>query len=261
MTRSTTTIRLFVALLALVLVVDLSPLRPVVADPLLRLTAPALIWFRSLGESVVGTATTVRDIPILAKENGQLRAQVTDLQSKLQADAELEHENTILRQELKLDAGRPDLVAAQVINRTGAAIPDELTINRGRDDGITPGMPFLASGYLVGQAKDVTPHTATITVVTASSSLVPIVLQTSRATGLLKGGPSGLYVDEVPKNVSIAVGEGVVTSPLGNAISAGLPVGSVSAVDNTASHIFQTVRVSSPIDFSRLEVVFGLKGS
>jgi rod shape-determining protein MreC len=98
-----------------------------------------------------------------------------------------------------------------------------------------------------------------VTLITDYNSLVPVILQDSRGTGLIRGGLGGLVVEDVPLNIAIKPNENLVTSGLGGQIPGGIAVGKAQEVISKSGEIFQKVTIVSPIDFSKLEVLFVVK--
>ncbi len=234
---------------------------PIVRGFVLFLTAPLVIHVRQATETVLDSSQTIAAIPRLAKENGQLKAKIAELEASQSGQNELRHENDLLRKELSLGsaADAKIKIAAQVISRSSSVSLQTISINKGSAEGFIKGMPVMAQGYLIGRVDEVHDHASKIILVTSADSQLPVVLQNSRSVGLLKGGASGLIVDEIPRDVIISPNEEVVTSQLGDFIKSGIPVGKVAVVLTGKSDVFQSARVSSPIDLSRLEVVFGIK--
>ncbi len=221
-----------------------------------------LAWVSRRGvESTLSAGRIIREIPRLAQENAQLQAQLNEKESQLVRLTELEHENTILRNELNLVTPNQaaSLIAAQVVARSASVTQQTLTINKGADDGLTKGMPIVSQGYIIGTVQDTLPHVSHVRLITSSESLLPVLLQNSRAIGLLRGGPEGLVLDEIPRDISIQPDESVITSDIGNVMKSGLPIGKVQTIISSSSDVFQSARVVSPINFSRLEIVFGVK--
>jgi rod shape-determining protein MreC len=233
---------------------------PIIQDFVRFSSAPIIRPVRHLGESVRNSIQVIFSIGTLAKDNGRLRAEVNELSSVSIQNAELKHENELLKQELQLAPQTGgSLIAAQVISRSSSVSQQSILINKGSDDGFKDGMAVVVQGYFIGRASEILPRTSRIVLITSAESLLPIVTQKSRSVGLLRGGIQGLMVDEIPRDISVESGEAIVTSNIGDVVPAGLPVGKVETVASATSDVFQTARITSPIDFGRLEIVFGVK--
>ncbi len=209
----------------------------------------------------MSAAATLKAIPRLAKENGQLSVRVHEFEALGITNQELKHENELLRKELSLTTTQDanSKIVAQVISRSSSVSIQSITVDKGSSEGFAVGMPVMAQGYLIGRVEEVLSHSSKVKLITSADSLLPVVLQNSRSVGLLKGGAEGLLVDEIPRDVAIVQGEAIVTSNVGDVIKSGIPIGTVSLALSGKSDVFQSARVTSPIDLSRLEVVFGVK--
>lgn len=197
----------------------------------------------------------------ILKQNKDLVTENLELQSKLAKLSEIEYENEILKKELNFaqtKEAQTQLVTAAIIGRTSGYLK-AMTIDKGADDGLTKGQAVISQGFLVGTLTEVRPNNAEVTLITDFNYLVPVVLQDSRGTGLLRGGLQGLTVEDIPLNIEIKPNENVTTSGLGGQIPTGIAIGRVLAVISRQGEIFQKVTVASPIDFSKLEVLFIIK--
>jgi rod shape-determining protein MreC len=194
----------------------------------------------------------------ITKQNQALIKENLELQSKLSVLAEAQHENEVLKKELGYVSSQNNLqlLPATIIGRASTGYLSSITIDKGEKDNLKIGQAVVSQGYLVGVVKNVYASTAEITLITDYNSLVPVLLQNSRGTGLLRGGLSGLTVEEIPLNIPIAKDEQVVTSGLGGDIPSGILIGQVSAVVSKEGEIFQKATVNSPIQIYYLKFVF-----
>lgn len=192
----------------------------------------------------------VAELNDLKEENLKLKAALGQLE-------EVKRENETLRKEAGARGAskHTGLVAAQVVGRSPVKFVPEITIDRGSKDGIAVNQPVLVAGHLVGTIVNTTEITATLRLISAHNSVVPVVLSSSRGVGLLKGGLRGLIVDDLPADTQINVGEPVVTEQIGPFEHAGIAVGTVEKVISSKSEIFQVVSVISPIDFTTIRFV------
>ncbi len=233
---------------------------PFLRDGSIRLLGTPIRATRHVADSIASSFRVLGMIPTLARDNAKLQAEVNEKNAQTVELVELQHENSLLRQELNLIAPdqKKSLLSAEVISRSASVTQQSLVINKGSSEGFAKGMAIMAQGYIIGTVDDTLAHSSRIKLITSVESLLPAVLQESRSVGLLRGGPEGLQLDEIPRDVTIHPGEALVTSNIGDVIKSGLPVGRVESVLSGSSDVFQSARVVSPIDFSRLEIVFGL---
>lgn len=199
----------------------------------------------------------------LAKENQQLIKENLALQSQLSVLKEAQHENEILKKEIGfynennlVNQGNLELLPANIIGRTTTGYLKSIVIDRGTKDQVKTGQAIVSQGYLVGTVTEAMENTSEVRLITDYDSLVPVILEDSRGTGLLRGGLAGLTVEDIPLNVNIKPGEQVITSGLGGEMPFGIMVGKVGEVVSKKSEIFQKVTLDSPIQIFYLEFVF-----
>lgn len=190
-------------------------------------------------------------------QNSGLVKENLELQSRLAKLSEVEYENEILKKEFGFlqKESNQKLIPASIIGQTSGYLKS-VVIDKGEDSGIKNGSAVISQGFLVGTISYVRSGSAEVKLITDFGSLIPVVLQDSRGTGLLRGGLSGLTIEDIPLNVQSKEGEVVVTSGLGGEIPSGISVGKAGNKVSKEGEIFQKVTVNSPIDFSKLEVLF-----
>lgn len=196
----------------------------------------------------------------LSSEQAQadrLKEENLNLKAKIDRLGELERENVALRELLGVSKSNVSekTIVARVIGLAPEGFFQTVTIDRGSLDGIRVGDAVVRSGFLIGRVIEVGEKNATVRLVTAHSSVVPVVLNNSRAKGLLRGGIKGLVIEDIPVDAQIQKNESIVTAGLIENIPAGISVGEVEEIISGKGDIFQTVKVKSPVDFNQLEIV------
>jgi rod shape-determining protein MreC len=183
-----------------------------------------------------------------------LEAQVVELQ-------EYKYENEILKQELQiLDTNTQDeLVASKIISKEISPFLQNVILDKGEKDGIREGQAILSQGYLVGIIAQVYDDYSQAEMINGSKTMIPVLLQDSRATGILTSHLDGLFIENIPIDNELRHGEVVLTSNLSQNIPENVLVGKVDKIVKYDSQIFQTIKVITPIDFSKLEFVFIVK--
>ncbi len=186
----------------------------------------------------------------LKAQNEELRQMVAELEEYRQ-----EAERIKAIQELSETYGIEGYTC-HVIGVTGESWNRVLTIDRGAADGVSVGLPVMGSSGLVGQVKSVTDGTADVRLLQDPSSGVAVMLQKSRAEGLLKGNIDGLlYLEDVDADVKVKVGDTVVTSGLGGGYFRGLIVGTVARVGDSNGQSIRQIVVAPNDSVSGLEEV------
>ncbi len=254
--------RLVIIIFAIALVLLVLPIKfsQSLRDYSWLILKPAGISFKkTIGRSFtfIKNAAHLRQI---INQNSDLVSENLQLQSQVALLLEVQNENEILKKELGfMQTQDLTTTTAAAIIGVSSDYLKSLVIDKGKVSGIESGDAVISQGVLIGTVSQVREQTSDVTLITDYNSLVPVVLQDSRGTGLLRGGLGGLTVEDIPLNINIKKGENVVTSGLGGQIPAGILVSTVSDIISKQGEIFQKITSSSSIDFYRLEVVFILK--
>jgi len=203
---------------------------------------------------------SINSIKNLTRTNVALEKENNELNAKLAELKEVQHENEILKKELGFSEIKKDheLVPAKVIGRSSTSFFQTITIDKGKSDGIENGKAVLVEGYLIGTIQESGQNFSQVSLITNSQSLIAVILQDSRGTGILRGGLKGLTVEDIPLDTPVKIGETVVTSDTGSGILSGIAVGQVQDVISSQSEIFQRVNIKSPVELGKIEYVFVL---
>lgn len=192
-----------------------------------------------------------------------LKAQNLDLKQRLAALEEAKLENERISQLVEF-AKAQDLptIGARVIGRPTDSRQRTVLIDRGTSSGVARGDAVIAAGGLVGQVVEVTPWTAQVRLVTDSESGVAVLVQRTRANGIVRGTLDGpLALEFVDKKSAPVVGDVLLTSGLGGVYPKGLVVGEVTTVSAPSTDLFPVVSVQSRVDIGRIEELLVLKSA
>jgi rod shape-determining protein MreC len=230
--------------------------------PIENLTAstvrPVQYCLNSIGNKFSNFFSTVSSISSLQKKNKELTTEIGRLNAEIVKLKELEIENKALREQLGFaQKSSYRLLPAEIIGRDPEGFFQYLIINKGKKDGVGKGMFVLSSGHLVGKVTEVYNRSAKLSLITNPAVSVGIIIQGSRATGILRGElGGGLIIDMIPQNEIIQPGGAVCTSGLEGDYPRGLVLGEIESVKSEPNELFQKATVRSQIDFKKLEIVF-----
>lgn len=175
----------------------------------------------------------------------------------------LQEENKKLRDQLDfLDKNNYHYMAAAVVARQNlfdnSAATQDVVIDKGSKDGISPGLGVVdEGGIIIGKIAEVKDHSARVCLTTGPNCQLPAaILNTAKTIGLTEG-ELGLTIkmDYIPQMESIAPGDIVVTSGLGGEIPRGLVIGRVSKVSKQSNEIWQDVSIEPLADRQNLTLV------
>jgi rod shape-determining protein MreC len=199
----------------------------------------------------------------VAEENRRLKARLDELEGEVATLREARINYERLRGDLGFAATvSPGLLAADVVAHRPDRKFDTLLLSRGRRDGVQVNSVVVTRRGLVGRVFEVTPHTASVLMLSDPNSGVSGRVQRadSRATGVCKGDFSPtLTMIYLAGDASIQPGDTIVSSGLGGVFPKGLVIGTVQEVKSEAGKLLKQARVRPAVDFERLEEVYILR--
>ena len=235
--------------------------RSFISNNMLLVSKPLTSWFSSLSFSSRGIFNGVSEISNLREQNAELAEKLRQSQIDKNEYEELKAENGILKKQLgfKEQVKEKELVPAKIISREPTTFLDNIIIDKGSSDGISTGLAVVSDGALVGRVSDVLTNQSKVILITSKESVVQAMLQNNRDMGVLRGGLSGMTLENIPQDVEVTEKEGVVTSGLGGGIEQGILIGQITGQKSSKAEIFKILNVEPTVDFSKLEIVFVVK--
>ncbi|MBX6350259.1 MAG: rod shape-determining protein MreC [Clostridia bacterium] len=210
---------------------------------------------------VVDTLVALRDLPA---RNRALESELAAMRRLAIEAEELRQENEALRALLRLrESGPPEFragLAARVVGRSPDRWYDEVTVDRGADDGVARGMAVVTPEGLVGRVVQVTAREAVVLLLTNPDSGVGALVQreTSRAEGVVLGQAASrglLTMQFFSPDADAVPGDVVITSGLGGTFPRGIAVGYVVSVARGEEGLALTAQIEPAADLDRLEWV------
>ncbi len=212
--------------------------------------SPVAQQLTNLRDGIAGVWSGISDVQNLRAENEALQRQVSKLQADLIAAEQDTLELARLRQQLAIQEGRPwQLLGAEVAIRSPDAGRRVITIARGSQDGVAPGMAVVGQtgsgpAALVGIVEEVGARTADVLLITDFGSRVSarVLHDGTAALGLVQGQwqrGSRLRLEQIEREATLASGDVVVSAGLSrmlnvplamSAVPADIPIGSVETV-------------------------------
>jgi len=154
---------------------------------------------------------------------------------------------------------RYTFIAAQVLDNTVSLRNNYIVLNRGSLQGVKPDMGVITPGGIVGIVREVSDNFCVVMSLLHKDSKISASVKRDGTFGQL----SWNYLDyregemtDLPTHSKIAIGDTLVTSGLGDAFPAGIPVGTVLAFERRGGDKTYTVRVRFTTDFRKLHHVY-----
>ena len=191
----------------------------------------------------------------------ELRNKVREIQLFQVALTESELENQRLRRLLAFSntIEGPRMIGAEVIGRTGTPLSRTIQIDKGSTAGIQRGDAVISTSGAVGQVLANGKYTSEVLLMTDSASAIDVVVERSRAHGIVRGMSNSkqyaLRVKDFDRLHDIKIGDIIVTSGVGAQFPMGIPVGQVYAVRFHQEGLYIEADIKPYTEFDRLEEV------
>ena len=230
--------------------------------PVFRVTLNPIIavqtWLSSRYMAIHDLVTVPKDVASLQQKNVELQGEVTQLQSQVIELQQQISEAQVLYALLDFARARPDnqYIAAAVIGRDTNPFISYILIDQGSDAGLRHGMPVVTNQGLVGRIDAVTAGGARVELITDSTSVVNVRVQSSQVEASMIGSVTGeLSLQMVPTNSTISVGDVILTSGLGGSYPPNIFIGQISSVLKRENDLSQTAVIQPVVDFASLKAV------
>lgn len=186
----------------------------------------------------------------LAEENAELRSRLERYNQIQQAsDSIFVQDSTVIKQF--------DFISAKVVNNSVDRFTNYLTINKGSDSGVEPGMAVISPLGAVGKVKAVSNHYSVVTSILHKDYRLSVLMTRTGYFGSVSWNgvdPDFAQLNFVPRHVNPAKGDTVVTSAYNAVFPEGIMVGIIEDVKETPTLFYDlTLRLSQ--DFRKLSYV------
>jgi rod shape-determining protein MreC len=224
-----------------------------VLSPFQKAGATAVSPFRNFFGDVTNLGQTRSEIEKLKEENAKLR---NELLQRKSADVELEQLKSVL--DLAGRAGYKVLATRVISQGASTSFSQSITIDAGTTSGVRQNMTVVSGEGLVGVVKESYSNSALIMLATDPDFKVGVRIAETQQIGILSGrGSKRAGLQLLDNQQIVKVGDVLLArgSTNNRPFVPGIPVGVISAVDNTAGSIAQSASVMLYPNFSALSVV------
>jgi rod shape-determining protein MreC len=222
---------------------------------------PAIKKVRAIAFGSFAASTSIlSDIFNIAKvksENDRLREINAELMLQVNKLREYGVVNENLRQLIGIkDTVKYPLIPALTVSKSLTIAQGTITLNVGSDNGIEPGMPVVNEKGLVGIVYATSKDFSIARTLKNFELKLVVKDERSRVDGILKWNGEDLVIVNIPKTYDIESGDRIVCSELSSIVSLPIPIGLVVGLQDVQTGIFNSVKIKSYVDFSRIENVF-----
>ena len=224
---------------------------------LLSVTGAVLQLPLRLGSRIAIVLRDIADFPYLRAQNNHLRATVGQLTQQLTQMQELTQENQRLRGLLDVGAlPSSHWITVRVVGLAPAPGTRAVILDKGSRAGIRPEASVVVPEGLVGKIVTARSGTSLALLMTDPNFRAGCLIERSRETGVLAGSMDGrLWIQLLPAEADVAVGDVVITSGLGGVFPKGLRIGTVRRVGLDSTRLYRLVEVTPSAAMNRLEEV------
>jgi len=192
----------------------------------------------------------------LAEENAYLRSKFEQLnQIQYVTSKPMLSDSSVVKQF--------DFVSAKVVSNTVNRFTNFLTINKGEEDGVGPGMAVISSLGAIGKVRTVSKHYSVVTSILHIDVQVSVLLKRTGHFGTVQWdgvNPDIVKLKYIPRHVQPVKGDSILTSGYNAVFPEGVMVGLVEEV-NLSDELFYDLKVKLSQDFRKLSYVEVVKNS
>lgn len=188
---------------------------------------------------------------VLAEEVAQLRKQIEVSNQRLQVFDSVTVKDSVL-------ISRFDFVSAKVVNNQVDRVKNFITINKGKNAGLQPGMAVISSAGAIGKIKAVSTHYSVVTSLLNVDVMVSGLLKRTGHFGTIKWDgrdPDRIDLLYIPRHVKPVVGDTIVTSGYSAIFPEGIAIGTIDEVELRDAELFYNLKVKLAQDFRKLSFV------
>jgi len=211
----------------------------------------------SLIAEINGTSQSIRDYfelvdinRVVSNENSLLRNQVEKQKQLLQL-YKLDQKDSLLTKKF-------DYINAKVINNTTKYYKNFITIDRGSEDGLQPGMAVINSYGVVGKVKTVSKHYAVLISLLNMQEQISATIKRTGFFGTIQyegTDPSSVSLKYIPRHVKLQVGDSIVTSGYNAIFPENIFIGKIKEFVLPEEAPFYNIKVELGQDFGKLAFV------
>lgn len=205
----------------------------------------------------------VREYFLLRQINSTLAEENAQLRSKFEALNQLHY---VTHKPAVADSAiinQFDFVSAKVVSNTVNRFTNFLTINKGSEDGIKPGMAVISALGAIGKVRTVSRHYSVVTSILHVDVQVSALLKRTGHFGTIQWDgidPDYVKFKFIPRHVQPVQGDSVLTSGYNAIFPEGIMVGLIEEVHLT-DELFYDLKVKLSQDFRKLSYVEVVRNS
>ena len=212
--------------------------------------------------SINNFSQSIRDYFLLSEVNRTQAERIAQLETLVQQQKNLIQNTHEISYSDSVEASRFDFVSAKVVNNQVDRFKNFITINKGENDGIEPGMAVISPLGAIGKVKNVSSHYSVVTSLLHIDYMVSAVLKRTNHFGSVQWNgtnPNFTRLNYIPRHVKVEVGDSVVTSGFNAVFPEGILIGTIAEIHLSPEALTYELSVSLSQDFRKLSYVSVVK--
>ena len=198
----------------------------------------------------------------------EIQKQSENIDSVISSNDNLREEIKKLKEELELKTvlSEKELINATIVYRNLGYFYEEVTIDKGKKEGIEENMAVVNSKGLIGRTSKVSNHSSSVKLLSNDNMnnkiSVKIRINEDYIYGLISkyNSKTNIYtVEGISQNIEIPEGADVVTTGMGSIFPSGLLIGKVKKITTDNFDLSKVVEVESTVNFNDLDYVTVVK--
>ncbi len=169
---------------------------------------------------------------------------------------EIQDKSSPLKTSLK---GQFNFVPAQVISNQYTFDNNIILINKGTKDSLRPEMGVIGTNGIVGIIQNTSPHFSKVISVLNKKIKINVSLKNTNYTGFLEWNyqdPNKFDVVDMPQDVSLKIGDTIVTSGVSNIFPKNIPVGKIIDFKKLAGQKNYKINIHTFMDMRNINNVY-----
>ena len=149
-------------------------------------------------------------------------------------------------------------LSAKVVNNSTNRRKNYLTLNAGKNQGVTNESAVICSQGIVGIVRDVSANFSSVMSVLHENSRIPVTIKKFGENSILTWNGADEWhaqMERIPSHLEIRKGDTVVTSSYSSIFPEGLMVGTIDEFEKIAGNTFFDVTIKFSTDFNRLSYI------
>ena len=197
-------------------------------------------------ELAVGTvADYLGDRRKLLAERDGLEGEIREMQTRARSLDFFADQNDAFRAALNLRRRlKGEWIAAEVVSDGRRPFAGKISLSRGRDGGVLPGMIAVSQEGVVGQVARVEADASVVNLITSGDQWIACRVKRTGELAIVRGAGDGreLAIEFMRKDADLRVGDELAAD--GEAFPPGYPVARVVSVDRPAGALYLQSRAS-----------------